>query len=106
MTSARIRRHFISWFFIVNALIFLIIGSFYLKLMLQSTTLFGNLVFNYASIFGKIFVVIVLFATFFSYMLMLAFIPAAIVFLLSLIIPNTRFIITFSISLFSLAEHY
>ncbi|MDF1757733.1 MAG: DUF3413 domain-containing protein [Legionellaceae bacterium] len=87
---------FIGWFFIVNALLFLILGADYFKSIIQCTTLFRNLVFDYSSLPGKVLVTAFIVTTFFSYMVFLAFIPASIVFATAFFIRKRSFIFVLS----------
>jgi uncharacterized protein len=91
-TQKKLVLRFIGWFFLCNAVLFLILGSSYFKSIVQCTTLFQNLVFDYSSIQGKAVVITFISTTFLSYMVMLAFIPASIIFLLAIFIPNKKII--------------
>ena len=88
---------FIGWFFLVNAFFYLILGLSYLQTITNSTTLFKNLVFEYSTWSGKLFVLVFVVTTYFSYMLFLAFIPALASLLLCLILPRKMFVTTISI---------
>lgn len=88
---------FVGWFFLANAFLYLILGLSYLQTITNSTTLFKNLVFEYSTWSGKLFVLVFVVTTYFSYMLFLAFIPALISLLVSIFLPRKPLVIVSSI---------
>ena len=90
---------FVVWFFFANALVFWILGSGYLSAILSSSSLFSNSVAGCSSLVGKFYIVVFALASYFSYMMFLAFIPAIIVFLFACVAPSRRFIMLISVLL-------
>lgn len=88
---------FIGWFFLINSVLFWIVGYGYLRNILLSPSLFENSLADYSSLTGKILIVAFSVINYLSYMMLLAFIPAVIVILLALVVPFRRFILPVSI---------
>lgn len=88
---------FVGWFFLANALLYLILGLSYLQTITNSTTLFKNMVFEYSTWSGKLFVLVFVVTTYFSYMLFLAFIPALVSVLISILFPRRWLVVASSI---------
>lgn len=81
---------FTGWFFLVNSLVFWLVGSSYLHAILASSSLFQNSIVDYSQGFHKVLVVAFALITYFSFLMLLAFIPAALVLLLAILIPSRR----------------
>lgn len=88
---------FTAWFFLFNSLLCLIFGFGYLQAIIQSATLFKNLIFEYSNWYGKALVIAFVATTYFSYMCLLAFLPSILPFLLSLIVPNKKIVTIFTV---------
>lgn len=88
---------FIGWFFLFNAILYLFVGFNYLQAIIHSSTLFKNLVFEYATWSGKGLVLAFVASTYVSYMVFLAFIPAWLVFLLAFFVANKKIVTSFAI---------
>lgn len=88
---------FVGWFFLCNAALFLLFGFGYLQSMVSSHTLFKNLIFEYANWYGKTWVLLFIFATYFSYICLLAYIPSSFVLISVLFFPNKKFTTVFAI---------
>jgi len=91
-TPKKLQLRFIGWFFLINAIFFWIGGFVYLRSMLLSSTLFQNLMVDFSSLSGKIFVLLFTLVNYLSYMMLLAFIPASVIFLIAQFFPRQRFI--------------
>ncbi len=83
---------FIGWFFLVNALVCWVLGFGYLKSILSSGALFENSLAVYTTWLGKCLIVFFALVNYFSYMMLLAFIPAVFVGLFACFAPSRRFI--------------
>lgn len=83
---------FIGWFFLANTLVFWCLGYHYLKAILSSGSLFENSLANYSSFAGKIFVLIFTLVNYLSYMMLLAFIPATLLIIITVFISNERLV--------------
>ena len=90
---------FIGWFFFANTLVFWVLGSGYLRAILSSSSLFGNSIAQCSNLIEKFFIVLFALASYFSHMMLLAFIPAIILFLFACVAPSRRFIVLLSILL-------
>lgn len=89
---------FITWFFVANGLIFWLLGFDYLKASLSSTSLFHNFLIDYSDYLpGKILVLVFIVTNYFSYMMLLAFLPAIFMLLTAFVLPFKRFIMSLSI---------
>ena len=89
---------FIGWFFLVNSLVFLFFGVDYLRAILTSGTLFNNSVVDFSKFYlGKMLVVLFVLVTYLTYMMLLAYIPAVLVFLLACVTSSKRLIGFFSV---------
>ncbi len=88
---------FIGWFFLCNAALYLIFGFGYLQSIVQSSTLFKNLIFEYSNWYGKALVLAFVATTYFSYMCFLAFLPSVLVFLFALLVPNKKIVTSVAI---------
>jgi membrane-anchored protein YejM (alkaline phosphatase superfamily) len=93
---------FIGWLFLANTFLFWILGFNYLNAILHSPTLFPN---SFGEYFYTTRCLIVFFAlaNYFSYMMLLAFIPALFLIFVTLIIPRRRFIIILSVLIASIS---
>ncbi len=81
---------FIGWYFLLNTVIFWVLGSRYLTSILSSPSLFKNFIADYSSWSGMVFVLFFTWVNYLSYMMLLAFIPAMLVFLVAWIKPSIR----------------
>lgn len=90
---------FIIWFYLANALFFLLAGCGYLKAILYSGTLFANSVEIYAftTNWGKIFVLFFALVNYLTYMTLLAFIPALFLLFVALLFSSKRVILVLSV---------
>ncbi|MFI4962716.1 MAG: DUF3413 domain-containing protein [Legionellales bacterium] len=94
---------FIGWFFLMNSLVFWVIGYGYLKNIVQSDALFKNSIANFSSISGEMLILFFALVNYLSYLMLLAFIPALMVWIIALFVPNKRFIFSLSILIASLS---
>ena len=99
MTDKRLMLY-IQWYFLANTILFWIIGWRYLWAILSSETLFRNYLAGFFTWYGKLFVLIFAVVNYAGYLMLLAFVPAFVCFLLSLLISNRRFIWSMSLILF------
>lgn len=83
---------FVGWYFLTNGFIFWLLGYGYLKNILLSQALFKNYIADFSSIGGKFLILAFAFFNYLSFMLLLAFIPAVLVGIFVLLIPNKRLI--------------
>ena len=84
---------FIGWFFLVNSLVYLFFGADYLRAILTSGTLFNNSVVDFSKFYlGKTVVVLFVLVTYVIYMMLLAYLPAVLVFLLACVSSSKRLI--------------
>ncbi|RUR18110.1 DUF3413 domain-containing protein [Legionella sp. km535] len=90
--NKRLILRFVGWFFLINSVLFWVIGSLYLKKILLSPTLFANFLADYSTFSGKILVVCFAVVNYLTYMMALAFIPALFIGIFAYIIPAKRFI--------------
>ncbi|MBL7480869.1 DUF3413 domain-containing protein [Legionella bononiensis] len=90
--NKRLILRFVGWFFLINSILFWIVGSIYLKKILLSPSLFANFLADYSTFSGKILVVSFALVNYLSYMMVLAFIPAILIWILAYILPAKRFI--------------
>jgi membrane-anchored protein YejM (alkaline phosphatase superfamily) len=89
---------FITWFFFANGLIFWLLGFDYLKASLSSASLFHNFLIDYTDyVQGKVLVLVFIVTNYFSYMMLLAFLPALLILLAAFILPFKRLIISMSV---------
>lgn len=88
---------FIGWFFLFNAILYLLFGLSYFDTIIHSTTLFKNLAFEYSTWLGKILVVAFVVTTYFSYMVFLGFSPAFLVFFFAFFVKNKKIITSLAI---------
>lgn len=97
MNVNRLILRFVGWYFLFNSIFFCVLGYGYLKNILWSPSLFVNSLADYSSILGKLFIVTFALVNYFSYMMLLGFIPALFVYILALLVPSKRFIRLISI---------
>ena len=90
--NKRLILRFVGWFFLINSILFWIVGSIYLKKILLSPSLFANFLADYSTFSGKVLVVLFALVNYFSYMMVLAFIPAILIWIFAYILPAKRFI--------------
>lgn len=88
---------YIGWFFLINSILFWLIGYCYLKNILLSPSLFANDLADYSTLAGKLMVVSFAVVNYFSYMMFLAFIPAFPLLLFAYCVPNQSVIWFFSV---------
>ena len=81
---------FIGWFFLANALCFVILGTTYLNSILSMGSLFANYLANYSGSLGKTLVLVFTFVNYFAYMLLLGFTPAILAWVFAIICPYRR----------------
>jgi len=97
-------KRFVVWFFLINSLVFCLVGISYLHNILSSDSLFVN--FNthldYHTPGGRVFVLLFTFINYVCYMTLLAAIPAVFLLLLTMLIPSKRLIFFISPLLASL----
>lgn len=90
---------FSGWFYLINAIVFWLMGWRYLYVILSSKTLFVTSFADYSSAFGKALVLVFAIISYLGQLTLLAFIPCIIVLLLSLAIPWRRTIICIAVML-------
>ena len=95
-TQQQLRR-FIGWFYLTNTLFFWILGFTYLQKILSSDSLFQNLSFDYSSPGGRLLILFFAIVNYFTYMMLLACIPALLLWLVAYVIPRKRWIFFLSI---------
>lgn len=83
---------FIGWYFLVNVVFFWILGWRYLSAILSSATLYENTLADLSSPAGKCVVILFTLVNYFSYMMLLAFLPAIMIFLLAIFVRSVRVI--------------
>ncbi len=94
---------FVGWFFLMNSIIFWIVGYVYLKKIYLSPSLFANYLADYSTSSGKILVVFFGLVNYLSYMMALAFLPSLIIMLVACVMPYKRLIWFLSVSVASLS---
>lgn len=90
---------FLGWFYLINAVLFWLLGWRYLHVILSSKTLFVTSFADYTSPFAKLLVLVFAIISYIGQLSLLAFIPCVIVLLLSLAIPWRRTIILIAVML-------
>lgn len=90
---------FIVWFFLLNAILFWFLGAGYLSAIFSSSTLFKTSLADFSNPVGKGFVVAFALLNYLSYLVFLAFVPAAFVCLLAYFMPNRHLVWTLSVLL-------
>ncbi len=90
-------RRFIGWFYLANTLFFWLLGLTYLLKILSSDSLFQNLASDYSSPGGRLLILFFAMTNYFTYMMLLACIPAVLMLLVTYVIPRKRWIIFLSI---------
>lgn len=87
-------KRFIIWYFLVNAVIFALLGSCYLYTILSSDSLFINYhtLKDYRTVVGELFVLFFTLTNYVCFMMLLAAIPAIFLLIINLIIPSKRLI--------------
>lgn len=99
----RLHLRFIGWFFLINGILFWILGYGYLSRILSSSSLFENSFANYSSLSGKLFIVAFALINYLSYMMLLAFIPALPLFFFAFLLRSRGLIKLLSICFGSLS---
>ncbi len=88
---------FVAWYFIVNSLVFWLIGFGYLRSIFASSTVFHNSAADFSTCLGTLFVCFFTVLNYLTFMMFLAFIPGLVVFIFALSIPNKRLIWSVSV---------
>ncbi|CAM2821026.1 DUF3413 domain-containing protein [Legionella worsleiensis] len=101
--NRRLIVRFVGWFFLINSVMFWIVGSLYLKKILFSPTLFANFLADYSTVSGKILVVFFAVVNYLTYMMVLAFIPALLVWGIAFVLPEKRLVWFLSVVLATLS---
>lgn len=88
---------FIGWFYLCNAVIFLVLGYGFLKAIFLSGSLFENSIVNFTSGFFKTYIVIYAIINYISYITALAFIPACLMWVFAAFLPYRKLIVSLCI---------
>lgn len=97
LSNRKLLYRFIGRFFLCNAFLFWVFGYVYLKNTLSSDTLFDNLLFQQDTLGGKTTILLFALFNYLSYLMLLAFIPALFLILVTFFVPFSRFIRALSI---------
>lgn len=92
LNKHRLILRFVTWYFLINSLIFCLLGHSYLHAILSSGTLFKNPQVDYTDFFGQVFIMCFAILNFLSYMMLLAFIPAVCILCIAFLLPSKRLI--------------
>jgi len=90
-------KRFVIWFFLLQSLLFCIIGLGYLKSIIGSGTLFQNNFFVFSNWMQKSLVMVFAIGNYLSYMMLLAFLPAIPILIIACFNSNKRLIMLLSI---------
>lgn len=100
----RIKLHrFIGWFYVANGVLFWLLGYPYLQKIWLSDTLFQNTLFDYSGVGGHILIGLFTVLNYFSYMTLLALMPAFFLWVMAYLYPRQRLIMGLSIGVASLS---